>query len=134
MDRTHKKYFEKAGEGMQSGWKPLFWKAGLVSNALALGVMVCLAFSGKADLVRWLSFAAGVGVSALALVCLYKAIGAAPQQSAVITWYLLRLVCEFGAVLGAMLLPFADALGVLIPQLFPIFVLAAMLALKKEGP
>lgn len=122
----------KRAKELQSGWKPLFIKAGLISNALALVVMGCLALSGKADAVRWLSFAAGVGAAVLALWCLYKAIGAAPQQSAVITWYLLRLLCEFGAVVGAMLLPFADALGVLIPQLFPVFVLAALLALKKE--
>ena len=39
---------------------------------------------------------------------------------------------EFGAVLLAMLLPFADALGVLIPQLFPIVVLAVLLAIQKN--
>ena len=117
---------------LDRSWKPLFIKAGLISNALALAVMVCLALSGRADAARWLSFAAGVGAAVLALWCLYKAIGAAPQQSAVVTWYLLRLLCEFGAVVGAMLLPFADALGVLIPQLFPVIVVAALLALKKE--
>ena len=106
--------------------------AGAISTALALAVMACLAAYGMGGLRRWLSFAAGVAAACLALYCLYRVITAAPDKTASITWYLLRLVVEFGAVLLAMLLPFADALGVLIPQLFPIFVLAVLLAVQKN--
>ena len=73
-----------------------------------------------------------MAAACLALYCLYRVITAAPDKTASITWYLLRLAVEFGAVLLAMLLPFADALGVLIPQLFPIFVLAVLLAIQKQ--
>ena len=73
--------------------------AGAISTALALAVMACLAAYGMGGLRRWLSFAAGVAAACLALYCLYRVITAAPDKTASITWYLLRLVVEFGAVL-----------------------------------
>ena len=61
-------------------------------------------------------------------------IGAAPNASGVVCWYLLRLGIVFGAVVLALFVPFADALGVLVPQLFCLPVLAVRLALEKKEP
>ena len=49
-------------------------------------------------------------------------------------WYLVRLAVVFGAVVLALFVPFADALGVLVPQLFCLPVLAVRLALEKKEP
>ncbi len=107
-------------------------KAGLISALLALGVMACLQASGMGGAARWGSLFIGIGVSWAALYCLWRVLGAVPDKTACITWYLLRLAVEFGAVLAAMVLPFADALGVLIPQLFPIMVLAVLAAVGRK--
>lgn len=113
-------------------YKKQMVKAGLISTLAAMAVMGCLQGAGMGGAVRWASFAFGVLVSWIALYCLYRVLGAVPDKTACIVWYLLRLAAEFGAVLAALFLPFADALGVLIPQLFPILVLAVLMAVGKK--
>lgn len=107
-------------------------RAGLLSAVLALAVGGCLQLSGLADAARWAGLGVGIAVSWAALYCLWRVLAAVPDKTACVAWYLLRLAAEFGAVLAAMLLPFADALGVLIPQLLPIPVLAVLLAVQKK--
>lgn len=51
-----------------------------------------------------------------------------------VCWYLLRLGIVFGTVVLALFVPFIDALGVLVPQLFCLPVLAVRLALEKKKP
>ena len=74
-------------------------------------------------------FATGVSVAA---PC--RAWGAAPDVQGVVCWYLLRLGIVFGTVVLALFVPFIDALGVLVPQLFCLPVLAVRLALEKKKP
>ena len=75
-----------------------------------------------------------LGAARAAHACLFRAWGAAPNASGVVCWYLLRLGIVFGAVVLALFVPFADALGVLVPQLFCLPVLAVRLALEKKEP
>ena len=78
-----------------------------------------------------LGFALDLCFAALATLCLERCWASAPDAGRAAVWYVLHLACELGPVLAAMLLPFADALGVLIPQLFPVPALAVLLAVKK---
>ncbi|MEG2930886.1 MAG: hypothetical protein RR825_03785 [Ruthenibacterium sp.] len=56
---------------------------------------------------------------------------AAPHGGSVALYYVLRLAIVFGSVLAAMAIPPVDALGVLLPELPAIPILALMLALEK---
>ena len=76
----------------------------------------------------------GVGGALAAHACLFRAWGAAPNASGVGCWYRGRRAVVFGAVGLALFVPFADALGVLVPQLFCLPVLAVRLALEKKEP
>ena len=68
----------------------------------------------------------------LANIGLAKAFEAAPDAAAVTKWYLLHAACVFVPVVFAMLVSFPDALGMVIPQLFPVVSLAVLLALEKK--
>ncbi len=117
---------------MDARRKKIFYKTWAISAGLAALVMLCLLAAGKAGPLRLVSFALGLGTAALALWCFARAWQSAPDTAQVVTWYILRLICEFVPVLVAMFVPFLDALGILIPQLFPIFVLAVLLVLQKD--
>lgn len=99
----------------------------------ALGVLLCAAV--YVFFHRTAGFLCG---SALGLLCgvaalwmFFKMWRAAPDKSAAMQWYVLRLCVTLGSVLLAMVLPFVDALGVLLPQLFPMPVLAVCMTLYK---
>ena len=109
--------------------KKLFWQTYLIGAALAAAVLGAVAaFGGRGTAAFALGGGAGLAVA------LFRAWGAAPNASGVVCWYLLRLGIVFGAVVLALFVPFADALGVLVPQLFCLPVLAVRLALEKKEP
>ena len=109
--------------------KKLFWQTYLIGAALAAAVLGAVAaFGGRGTAAFALGGGAGLAVALAAHACLFRAWGAAPNASGVVCWYLLRLGIVFGAVV------LADALGVLVPQLFCLPVLAVRLALEKKEP
>ena len=112
--------------------KALFWKAwGITAaaTALILAVMWAMNYAGW---LRVFSALLGLGFAAAGLWCLAKAFEAAPDAAAVTKWYLLHAACVFVPVVFAMLVSFPDALGMVIPQLFPVVSLAVLLALEKK--
>ncbi|MFQ9900626.1 MAG: hypothetical protein ACLRWF_02440 [Ruthenibacterium sp.] len=99
--------------------KKLFWQTYLTGAALAAAVLGAVAaFGGRGTAAFALGGGAGLAVALAAHACLFRAWGAAPNASGVVCWYLLRLGIVFGAVVLALFVPFADALGVLVLQLF----------------
>ena len=107
----------------------------LTGAALAAAVLGAVAaFGGRGTAAFALGGGAGLAVALAAHACLFRAWGAAPNASGVVCWYLVRLAVVFGAVVLALFVPFADALGVLVPQLFCLPVLAVRLALEKKEP
>lgn len=115
--------------------KKLFWQTYLTGAALAAAVLGAVAaFGGRGTAAFALGGGVGLAVALAAHACLFRAWGAAPNASGVVCWYLLRLAVVFGAVVLALFVPFADALGVLVPQLFCLPVLAVRLALEKKEP
>lgn len=112
-------------------WK-LFGKTLAISAVAVLLTAVVLGFAGWFSPARGVGMAVGFLVSVLALWLLFKAWDSAPRLSAVGAFYVLRLLVEFGAVLVALVIPGADAVGVLIPQLFGLPVLAILMAIEKD--
>lgn len=112
--------------------KKLFWKAWGVSAGASAVVFAAMGTAGYVDALRIFSALLGLGFAAAGLWCLAKAFSAAPDASEVTKWYLLHAACVFLPVLFCMLVSFPDALGVLIPQLFPVPALAVLLALQKK--
>lgn len=102
-----------------------------IAAALSAAVLGALWLCDMADARRLVCGALGLCFAALATLCLERCWASAPDAGRAVVWYVLHLACELGPVLAAMLLPFADALGVLIPQLFPVPALAVLLAVKK---
>lgn len=102
-----------------------------IAAALSAAVLGALWLCDMADARRLVCGALGLCFAALATLCLERCWASAPDAGRAAVWYVLHLACELGPVLAAMLLPFADALGVLIPQLFPVPALAVLLAVKK---
>ena len=100
--------------------------------AAVLGAVA--AFGGRGTAAFALGGGAGLAAALTAHACLFRAWGAAPDVQGVVCWYLLRLGIVFGAVVLALFVPFIDALGVLVPQLFCLPVLAVRLALEKKKP
>jgi uncharacterized membrane protein HdeD (DUF308 family) len=126
------------GKMQNSGEKARSSPAWLCAKAFG----VCVVGSGIVALVmasahamfaaRWLGFAVGLLVCAAAMALFCKAWGAAPHMGAVVVWYMLRVVVVFGAVAAAVFVPSLDAVGVLIPQLFALPALAALVALNDR--
>lgn len=113
-------------------WK-LFGKTLGINAAAVLGVAVVLALMGHFSFVRGVGIFVGYLVSVVALWLLFKAWDSAPRLSAVGAFYVLRLLAEFGAVLLALVIPGADPIGVLIPQLFGLPILAVLMAIEKDA-
>ncbi len=113
-------------------WK-LFGKTLAISAVAVLGTTAVLALAGHFSLARGVGISVGYLVSVLALWLLFKAWDSAPHLSAVGAFYVLRLLVEFGAVLLALLIPGADPIGVLIPQLFGLPILAVLMAIQKDA-
>ena len=115
--------------------KKLFWQTYLTGAVLAAAVLGAVAaFGGRGTAAFALGGGAGLAAALAAHACLFRAWGAAPDMQGVVCWYLLRLGIVFGAVVLALFVPFIDALGVLVPQLFCLPVLAVRLALEKKKP
>lgn len=95
-----------------------------------LSVIVAL-FLEKTALL-WIGFSVGILISVLTLWMFFKAWQAAPNGTAVMTWYALRAVISFGSIVIAMFLSFPVAIGVLVPQLFPVPLLAIFMILGKR--
>ena len=115
--------------------KKLFWQTYLIGAVLAAAVLGAVAaFGGRGTAAFALGGGAGLAAALAAHACLFRAWGAAPDVQGVVCWYLLRLGIVFGAVVLALFVPFIDALGVLVPQLFCLPVLAVRLALEKKEP
>ena len=113
--------------------KKLFWQSYAVGALLSAGILCAVVvLAGRSPVAcGLLGGGAGLLVALVAHVCLFRAWAAAPSASGVACWYALRLVLVFGAVAAALFVPFVDALGVLLPQLFCLPVLAVRLALEK---
>ena len=105
---------------------------GLSCAASAVVALVMLAAGGMTQ-ARWLGFAAGLAVCAGALALFGRAWGSAPNGAAVAVWYLLRMALVFGAVIAVVFVPWLDAVGVLVPQLFGLPALAILMVLGKRN-
>lgn len=117
---------------MPTRWN--YWCTAAVSLGLSALVWLALSAGGKGGDALLPGFLLGAGVCLLALWLFFKAWRAAPDKSYVMLFYLLRVALVFGSILAAMFFPGIDALGVLVPQLFPMPVLAIrMLFPEKKG-
>ena len=112
--------------------RKLFLKTLGISALLVIATGVLLALAGYFSAARGICMAVGFLVSTVALRLLFKAWESAPQLSAVGAFYILRLLVEFGAVLVSLFIPGVDPVGVLIPQLFGLPVLAVLMAIDKN--
>lgn len=112
--------------------RTLFCKTAGISALLVVATGLLMGLAGHFSLVRGVCMAVGFLVSVVALWLLFKAWESAPRLSAVGAFYVLRLVAEFGAVLVSLFIPGADPVGVLIPQLFGLPVLAVLMAIDKN--
>lgn len=109
--------------------KMLYWAS--LGVSLLFGILLC------AGVYAWyapthaflLGSALGFVCMALGIRLFFAAWHAAPDQAKVARNYGLRLAVVFGSVALALFVPFVDALGVLLPQLFPIPVLAVLMLL-----
>ncbi|WP_367924349.1 hypothetical protein [uncultured Ruthenibacterium sp.] len=111
----------------------LFFKTLCISGVVVFGVGVLLGLAGYIFPARVVSMTVGFCVSVLALWLLFKAWDRAPNLSAVGAFYALRVMVEFGAVIVSLFIPAADPIGVLIPQLFGLPILAILMAIEKEA-
>ncbi|MEG0768598.1 MAG: hypothetical protein RSG59_01640 [Ruthenibacterium sp.] len=109
----------------------LLYKA--MGCTLAAGALLCAVagFLRGWTAALLLGSALGLLCSALGLRLFFAAWRAAPHGGSVALYYVLRLAIVFGSVFAAMLIPAVDALGVLLPELPVIPILALMLALEK---
>lgn len=103
-----------------------------IANALSVLTGVLLWTFGRGTAALALGFGLGAGTASLGLWLFFCAWRAAPDGGGVALYYVLRLAVVFGGVLAALFVPAVDALGVIVPQFFPVPVLAVLLALEKE--
>ncbi len=108
--------------------KKLYFMTLTVSVAFS----VIVAFFLEQTMLLWISFLIGILISALTLWMFFKAWNAAPDSTVVVTWYAVRAVITFGSIIIAMFQTFPIAIGVLVPQLFPVPLLAVFMILGKR--
>ena len=113
--------------------RKLFCKAALCS-LLCSAILCSAVYFLNGQSARFLaSSLLGAACSILALRLSFATWQAAPNGGSVAMFYMLRLVVVFGSVLAAMFLPAVDALGILLPELFPVPVLAIFMALEDAS-
>ncbi|MEF9969640.1 MAG: hypothetical protein RR867_06030 [Ruthenibacterium sp.] len=94
-----------------------------------LGFFIC----HKSVFALNIGFLLGTLVTAGTLRLFFMAWRAAPNGGMVALWYALRIVLTVASIGAALVFSGTAALGVLLPQLFPIPLLALFLIFRKEG-
>lgn len=104
------------------------------ASAVCEALVLCgFVFYKKNSAALDLGLLLGTAVMAGTLWLFFKAWRAAPNGGMVALWYALRIGLTVAAVGGTLLFSGTMALGVIVPQLFPIPLLALFLALQKEA-
>lgn len=104
-------------------------RGAVICLLLSLLVWVGLYAGGLRTRALVLGFVLGLCVMVASIVLLGRTWRAGPEKGPVAFLYGARVVLIFGSVIAALFLPFVDALGVIVPQLFPGPVLAVLLAM-----
>lgn len=111
--------------------KKLYRTAALISAGCALLAAAVFWGTGHGSTALAIGFLAGLVCSQLGLWLFFRAWGAQPDKGRVLLLYGAHVAVVFGSILVCMFVPGVDALGAVVPQLFPIPVLALLFALQK---
>ncbi|MEG1446125.1 MAG: hypothetical protein RSC58_02535 [Ruthenibacterium sp.] len=112
--------------------RKLYFKTCAASMACAALVWLGFFLCNKNTLPFAVGFLCGAAVAAGTLWLFFKAWRSAPNGGMVALWYALRIVLTVASIGLALAFSSTAALGILLPQLFPIPILALFLALQKD--